>query len=48
LILLAPWFINKSKMVLRGTYGNYAVSIDIVQDYFSEDLTNAGKSKAKP
>jgi hypothetical protein len=48
LILLAPWFINKSKRVLRGTDGNYAVSIDIVHDYFSEDLANAGKAKAKP
>jgi hypothetical protein len=46
----APWFINKSKRVLRGTDGKYAVSMDIsmdiVQDYFSGNLTNAGKVKA--
>jgi hypothetical protein len=42
----APWFINKSKRVLRGTDGKYAVSMDIVQDYFSGNMTNAGKAKA--
>jgi hypothetical protein len=43
----APWFMNKAKRVLRGTDGNYAVSMDIVHDHFYGDVPNAGKAKAK-